>query len=306
MISENDVFFNQPDSNTDALHHLLTSLAGSTSEEVDTILTVHHQARTLKASSIDIIFKDKSALQIFALPYTFHGLRATKLFLPSLVHQWQQCATPIAGPYMTLMAHVLYWLASPLKIDLTAVNTIDLVHEQMSYSPEDLGSILNTSFFDHKFFQILEDGYMKYLKPAMITFGQEVKGNEFDPSETIVPDDLDDEAAPKAKATHEQEFQWGKAFAKYISWILKEVTGWIEGKMKFVDDMATRLMLDMLVPKIKFLSANNMLGNYKKLPTVNAPVPLLSILFYNDFSKSLADVSDAITMVGSDNSSFSN
>jgi hypothetical protein len=94
MLSENDVFFNQPDNNSEAFFHLLLSIAGRSPEEVDTLLQVHRQART-NTSTQESIFKDKSGLMIYALPYIFTGLRDTPLYRPSLVYLWQQCAVEV-------------------------------------------------------------------------------------------------------------------------------------------------------------------------------------------------------------------
>ena len=69
-LSENDIFFNQPDSPTDSLWHLLRTMAGHSSEKIDDLLKVHRQART-KLSTIESIFKDKDALMIYSLPHMF-------------------------------------------------------------------------------------------------------------------------------------------------------------------------------------------------------------------------------------------
>ena len=186
MISENNTFFSQLDNNMDALQHLLTSIARCTSQEVNTVLNVHCQSRTNVMTSNESIFKDKRALMVYVMPYMFQGLRITKLFFPTLVFQWQTCASEIACPFLSHMVHVLLWLASPEKMDLNAVNTVDLVNELVTYSAEALNSVLDTTFFDSQFFQILEDSYMNYLKPAMITFGQEDDGNMINQATTIV------------------------------------------------------------------------------------------------------------------------
>lgn len=94
MLSENDAFFNQPDSNKDALFHLLLRIAGRPSHEVDTFLKVHRQARTLTSSN-ESIFKDKAALMLHAQPYIFQGQREKALYKPTLVYQWQSCAREV-------------------------------------------------------------------------------------------------------------------------------------------------------------------------------------------------------------------
>ena len=302
MISENDLFFSQPDNNTDALQHLLTSIAGRTSQEVDTVLNVHRQSRTNIMTSNESIFKDKRVLMVYAMPYMFQGLRVTKLFFPTLMFQWQACASEIACPFLSHMVHVLLWLASPEKIDLKAVNTVDLVNELVTYSAEALNSVLDTTFFDSQFFQILEDSYMDYLKPAMITFGQEGDGNVFDQAATIVPaSDNEDESESSAekgkKSSQDYEIRWRRAFKNYMSCIYKKIAAWVEDKMKYTKDLVIKSMLNMLVPKIRFLNEHDMLCQHPLLPTINSPIPLLSILFFTDFAKSLADVTDAITVV---------
>ena len=67
-LSENDIFFAQPDNNNDALQHLLQSIAGRSSEEVDGVLVVHRQART-RITTIETIFKDKKSLMLYSTPY---------------------------------------------------------------------------------------------------------------------------------------------------------------------------------------------------------------------------------------------
>jgi hypothetical protein len=74
---------------------------------------------------------------------------------------------------MKLMMQTLLWLASPEKIDLTAANTIDLVHNEIICPAEDQQSILETTLFDAQFFDILESSYKAHLRQAIITFGVE-------------------------------------------------------------------------------------------------------------------------------------
>jgi hypothetical protein len=95
MLLENDVFFNQPDSSKDSLFHLLLSIARRSSNEVDTLLKVHRQART-KTSNLESIFKDRSGLMVYSMPYTFHGMRGTQMYNPVLIHRWQPCAIEVS------------------------------------------------------------------------------------------------------------------------------------------------------------------------------------------------------------------
>jgi hypothetical protein len=89
---------------------------------------------------------------------------------------------------------------------------------------------------------------------------------------------------------------WEKAFATYKEAVCKSIEAWVQRKLPRAD-IPTRLVLDVLIPKINFLYTNGMLGNHKILPKTDAPLPLLSILFFMDLAKSLADVSDGISIV---------
>jgi hypothetical protein len=111
MLSENNVFFNQPDTNSDALFLLLLRIAGISDNEVDNILSVHRQART-RTTAVDSIFKDKTALMAYSNPYMFQALRVTRLYRPMFMHQWQSSVSVVGLPYLNLMFHTLAWLAS--------------------------------------------------------------------------------------------------------------------------------------------------------------------------------------------------
>jgi hypothetical protein len=299
MLSENDVFFNQPDNNTDALHLLLSRMAGLSSTEVDTVLKVHRQART-KVTTRESIFKDKPALMVYSMPYMFHGLKETRLYRPSYMHYWQMCAADLIAPYLTLMVQIMLWLASPQKIDLKAANTIDLVHEQVFYSFQELRSILDTSLLDAEFFQILENAYMDHLKDAMVTFAQEDDEHAFDPSDTLATPDLDDNKRPiPRERTSDVELVWSKAFPGYIKDVCERVEAWVKPKMQQTEDMDTRAALHMLVPKMKFLYDHKMLSDHPSMPQTKqiAFVPFLTLLGINDLAKQLADVTPGILWV---------
>lgn len=254
---------------------------------------------------------------VYAAPYVFQGLRDTPLYRPSFVYAWQQCAVEvrtfqqviisptqvfnlvlqIAGPYMTMMTQTLLWLASPEKFVPGPPNTIEMVHDQVLKSQEALQSITDTSLFDCHFFQILEMAYKEHLGPALITFGQG-KMDGLDVTNPIVPeeDDQDEDVDMEKRGPRDIEIVWEKAFATYKEAVCKSIEAWVQRKLPRAD-IPTRLVLDALVPKINFLYANGMLGDHKILPKTDAPLPLLSILFFMDLAKSLADVSDGISMV---------
>jgi hypothetical protein len=94
-LSENDIFFNQPDTNQDSLHHLLTSMAGKSDEVVNDMLQAHRQGRVAKPSVVDSIFKDKSALITYASPYAFEALCSEHLWKPLQLLHWQSCASTV-------------------------------------------------------------------------------------------------------------------------------------------------------------------------------------------------------------------
>ena len=116
MLSENEIFFNQPDSNRDSLHHLLRSMASRSLTKVNSLLKVHKQART-QESSINTIYKDKSALMAYAQPYQFEALWQMALYKLLFMHQWQTCAMDIASPLLSHMVDILLYLASPKAVD---------------------------------------------------------------------------------------------------------------------------------------------------------------------------------------------
>jgi len=264
MISENNLFFSQPDNNMNTLQHLLTSIAGCTSQEVDTVLNVHRQSRTNVMTSNESIFKDKRALMVYAMPYMFQGLQVTKLFFLTLVFQWQTCASEIACPFLSHMVHVLLWLASPEKIDLNAVNTVDLVNELIIYSTEALNSVLDTTFFDRQFFQILEDSYINYLKPAMIMFGQEGNGNMFNQAATLFQHPTtrisQSPLLKRAKrAARTMRFDGaGPSRIIYPAFTKKSLHG-SKTKWSIQKTLQWNPLLNMLVPKIQFLNEHDML-----------------------------------------------
>jgi hypothetical protein len=92
------MFFQQPDSNMDALLHLLRTIADKSSDEVDTILKVHHQGRTVM-TTVDSIFKDKENLVRYSRLYIFDVFQSTRLFKPTYVYAWQSCAQPVSGTW---------------------------------------------------------------------------------------------------------------------------------------------------------------------------------------------------------------
>ena len=71
------------------------------------------------------------------------------------------------------MTQMLLWLASRAEpIDLNADKAINELHSQVIKTTVEQESILDTSMFDHDFFQILEDSYTSHLRQAIISFGQ--------------------------------------------------------------------------------------------------------------------------------------
>jgi len=96
LLSENDVFFNQPDTNIASLHHLLLNMAGKPDTTIDNMLLVHRKARVATLSVIDTVFKDKTSLKAYCKPYLFEALKATSLWKPKQLLQWQMCASPVS------------------------------------------------------------------------------------------------------------------------------------------------------------------------------------------------------------------
>jgi len=94
-LSENDIFFNQPDTNQDSLHHLLTSMAGKSDMVVDDMLKAHRQGRVAKPAPVDSIFKDKAALIAYASPYVFEALCPEHLWKPMQLLNWQPSASSV-------------------------------------------------------------------------------------------------------------------------------------------------------------------------------------------------------------------
>jgi hypothetical protein len=92
-LSENDLFFNQPDTNEESLLHLLRSISGC--KAIKPLLRIHRQGRVAKWTTVDNIFKDEDALVTYAKPYEFEALRNAKLWKPALLFDWQASATPV-------------------------------------------------------------------------------------------------------------------------------------------------------------------------------------------------------------------
>ena len=104
-ISENDIFFNQPDTNAESLHHLLTSMVGKSPDVVDNMLKAHRQGRVAKPTIIDSIFKDRAALSHYALLYSFEALHDENLWKPFQLLQWQPSASSVGFNYF--VAYIL-------------------------------------------------------------------------------------------------------------------------------------------------------------------------------------------------------
>jgi hypothetical protein len=157
-------------------------------------------------------------------------------------------------------------------------------------------SITDTSLFDCEFFSILEMAYKRHLQPALVTFGQGMM-SAVDLKEFIVASEEDDEDVDMQVDDETVEVVWEKAFKAYGAEVCNMVGAWAQEKL-LMADLTTRIVLDALVPKMKFLLDNGMLGNHKLLPKTGARLPFLSILFFMDLCKSLANVSDGIALVG--------
>lgn len=204
---------------------------------------------------------------------------------------------------MTLMTQTLMWLASPIPFDLAAANTVELAHTQISLNSDDLKSVLDRSLFDHPFFEILDSCYLDYLKRAMMSFGQVDTVDLEGMSTFIVPDDdaddKDEDMDGQAKKAKEPDSMllWANAFPKYITELCRKLMIWVERKLPTIGEMSTRLVLDSIIPKIKFLDNNNMLVDHKMMPTVLCKIPLLSVLFYTDLAASVSEVSDGIAIL---------
>jgi len=95
LLSENNIFFNQPDMNEDSLHHLLTLMAGKSDMVVDDMLKAHRQGHVAKPMPVDSIFKNKAALIAYALPYVFEALCPEHLWKPMKLLNWQPSASSV-------------------------------------------------------------------------------------------------------------------------------------------------------------------------------------------------------------------
>ena len=185
------------------------------------------------------------------------------------------------------MTGMLLYLASPEAV----IDNLKKLTELTSQSAQDLEAILDTSIFDLHFFNILEETYLTQLVPAMITFGTRDLAKAVDLSKNFA----DKEGTGKKEFLI--EIHWTKAYKTYIEVICNRLQPWIAKKITLTHDMATKLILNNIVPKIKILYKHNMLYTKSSLPHVKCPVPLFSVLFYTDLAQSLSKVSNGIMVL---------
>ena len=201
------------------------------------------------------------------------------------------------------MMRILHWLASWDDIDLEYESNISTVTEILA-NGEDLVPILDDRLFDRAFFKLLEDAYMINLKQAVISFGcgPDLDNVQLSDIAAGISVESDDEDEDEAEIPEGFDISWTRAYETYIGEICKNLQTWSKRRLQTMENHSVPInahvifALENLVPRIEFMHRHKLFAFNHLLPS-SSPPPLLSISFYSDLAKSLADVSNGIALV---------